>query len=117
MKKLITIIFLFAFIFTMSAQIKKDKYYHAGAGVVISGSSFLITNHYTKDPATAFRLSAGLVTCSAFGKELFDSFGSGQFSWSDFAFTEISGLVTSSALYFIYKKKKKAKFNKDLIID
>jgi len=40
MKKLITILFLFAF--TMNAQIQQDKYYHVGAGALLAGATYTI---------------------------------------------------------------------------
>lgn len=107
MKKLILILFLVPIF--LNAQITRDKYYHAGAGFVISQGSFSFINYKTNDYKLAFRASLMLNTCAAFGKEMCDSFQKRDFSYQDFTFTLVSGFATSLVNRQLQKREHRKK--------
>lgn len=111
MKKLIIILFLFPVI--LKAQLSEDNVYHSVAGYGISQTSFLIINELSNDYKLSFRASSMLVITGAFGKEYYDSFTTGNFSFKDIGFTCISGIITSYLNRQIFRKinkKKKVQF-------
>ena len=104
MKKLITILFLFAF--SLQAQITEDKYYHAGAGVIISSGMCVLDYHSKRDmnpiAPTLAAFSVG------FFKELADGYKpNGRFSGQDLLFTTASAAIVNIGYKLIFKKKKK----------
>lgn len=105
MKKLIVILFLFPLI--TNAQLAKDKYYHAGAGVVISEGTFLLSQKLWQDNKLSCRMAVSLTAYSAFGKEMFDAFSGGRFNWNDAVFTFTSGLITAYINKWLFKPRKK----------
>jgi len=106
MKKLITILFLFSF--TLNAQIKQDKYYHVGAGIVLSSGMYTI-GQYSYKEMNPIAPSLIAITGAA-SKEFYDTFNTGYFSYSDFAFTALSGIATNIIIRAIWKPKKKNKY-------
>jgi hypothetical protein len=119
MKKIIIIIFLLIRIIC-EAQIAKDKYYHAIAGVPISsGVHFSQKLFYREMNPVAPSLIA--ISAATF-KESFDAINGGVYSWSDWAATSISGVITNAILQVFWKQKPKKRkdpyeenYNPDLI--
>ena len=105
MKKLTIILFLFAF--TMNAQITTDKYYHASAGVILSGVTYSI-GQYTYREMNPIAPSLIAITGGA-AKEFFDVMDGRTFSYSDFAWTAASGIITNIVIRAIWKPRKKKK--------
>jgi len=103
MKKLIIVSFLFAF--SMNAQIKTDKYYHAGAGIILSSSMYTI-GQYTVREMNPVAPSLIAISGGA-AKEFFDVMNGKTFSYSDFACTALSGIATNAIMRAIWKPKKK----------
>ena len=103
----VIIIFILCFSLNLNAQIAKDKYYHAGAGVVLSGSTYVISQNISREMnPIAPSLIAFTGACS---KEFYDSLNGGRFSWQDAAFTTVSGVLTNYLIRKIWKPKKKKK--------
>ena len=94
--------------FCLKAQ--KDKYYHAGAGVISSGLIFTPIYLGTNDENLSFRAAWMGTTCIAFSKEMYDSYNGGSFSFVDLGFTFTSGLVSSWLTKKIINRKKKKKY-------
>ncbi len=113
MKKLITILFLFAF--TINAQIqlsedysfKQDKAYHVLAGTGISAGTFILVNRKTNDIDLAFRAAWMSSAFAALGKEIIDCSQGKELSLSDMSYTIGSGLLTACAFKIITKHRKK----------
>jgi len=113
MKKLITILFLFTF--SLNAQIqlaedysfKTDKQYHAIAGTVISGTTFILVYNKTKDEKFAKRagifagIGAGMV------KEMIDFAMGKEIMLSDLLYTSVFSIATSLTMQGIVKHRKK----------
>jgi hypothetical protein len=91
----------------MYGQIKPDKYYHAGAGCIISVGTYALGQYAKREmnPIAPSVLAIG----GAWAKESIDSYRGGQFSYSDFAWTAISGIVTNIVIRQIWKPRKKIK--------
>ena len=105
MKKLITILFLFAF--TANAQITTDKYYHASAGVILSGVTYSIGQYSNREMN---QIAPSLISISAgAAKEFYDVMDGRTFSYSDFAWTAASGIITNIVIRAIWKPRKKVK--------
>jgi hypothetical protein len=89
------------------AQIKQDKIYHAGAGVSITGgvfySQYLCEREMNPIAPSLIGITAG------FGKEMYDVMDGRFFSYSDFAYTAISSVITNIILEVIHKPRKKMK--------
>ena len=102
MKKLITILFLFAF--SMNAQ--TDKYYHAGAGTILSGGTYVLDQLVFKREMNPVAPSLIAISGGA-AKEFFDVMNGKTFSYSDFACTALSGIATNAIMRAIWKPKKK----------
>ena len=105
MKKLITILFLFAF--TANAQITTDKYYHASAGIILSSATYSI-GQYTYREMNPIAPSLIAITGGA-AKEFYDVMDGRTFSYSDFAWTAASGIITNIVIRAIWKPRKKVK--------
>jgi len=103
MKKLILILFLIPLCF--NAQIKKDKYYHASAGIVIASGTYAIGQFSEREmnPA-APALMAFTAGC---GKEFFDVMNGGYFSYEDVLWTTASGIAVNFVIRKIWKPRKK----------
>jgi len=102
MKKLITIIFLIPFI--CFSQIKPDKYYHAGAGMVLSAGMYTIGQYSYREMNP---IAPSLIAMTGgFTKEMFDCFNTGKFSGKDMLWTTASGIVVNAAMALIWKRKK-----------
>lgn len=93
------------------AQIKPDKYYHAGAGVTISAGVYTI-GQYSYREMNPIAPSLVAFTAGAF-KEFYDSMRGGQFSNEDLLFTTASGIATNIIMNIIWKRKKGRKVKKD----
>ena len=104
--KKITVIIIYLIVFSVfcTAQLKQDKVYHAGAGIVLSSSMYAFGSENITPIAPSLVAISG-----AYFKEVSDSMNGGRFSNQDFAFTAISGIVTNLALHYIFKKKKRKK--------
>ncbi len=99
-------------------QIKPDKYYHASAGVLISGSTYTI-GQFSKREMNPIAPSLLSLT-GACSKEFYDTMNGGYFSYKDALWTTVSGVVTSRIIRVIWKPKKKDKpdpfdFNPELV--
>jgi hypothetical protein len=92
----------------LNAQIKPDKYYHAGAGTGIAISSHLILKGGNVNPMKGTLITVPI----AFGKEMHDSFNGGKFSGQDFFFTVVSAAIIDLSVLGI-KKIFKKKTRKD----
>jgi len=105
MEKLLIILILIPL--SLNAQIKPDKYYHASAGIVLSGGMYTIGQFSERDMnPIAPSLIAFTGGCA---KEFYDSMNGGYFSYNDLIWTTASGIVTNIALKLIWKKKPKIK--------
>jgi hypothetical protein len=103
MKKLIIILLLIPVF--CNAQIKQDKYYHSIAGIGISTGVHFSQGLFYREMNP---IAPSLITMSAATfKEGYDVMNGGNYSWSDWAFTTISGIATNAVLRAIYKPKPK----------
>ena len=103
MKKLLTILFFIPFL--CFSQIGKDKYYHASAGAIIAAGTYSI-GYYSKRDMNP--IAPTLVAFTAgFGKEMYDSFHTGNFSGKDLLWTTASALVINVGMRLIWKKEHK----------
>jgi len=107
MKKLIIILL---FPVCLNAQIAKDKYYHAGAGVISSGLIFTPVYLSSNDENLSFRAAWMGTSLIAIGKESFDVYNGGNFSFTDIGFTFASGLASAWITKKIINRKKKKKY-------
>ncbi len=123
MKKVITILFLFAFIANAQIQLsedysfKQDKAYHVLAGTGISAGTFILVNHKTNDVDLAFRAAWMSSAFAALGKEMYDGVNGKQISLADMSYTIASGLLTAFTMRIITKhrhKKRVLKFESNI---
>jgi len=117
MKKLITILFLFAF--TVNAQFqlsedwsfKKDKQYHVYAGTGIAGLTFLGVYKNTSDAEWARHVSIFVGISAGFGKEFLDGINGKEIMLSDLGYTSVASIATGWLFYggtkLIEKRKQK----------
>jgi len=112
MKKLIIILAIISLNQTMiKSQLSKDKYYHAGAGVI--GTGLIFTPFYlaSNDENLSFRASCIFMPMVAVSKEVYDVSNGGEFSLSDagitIAFNIASSYVTKKIITGIKKKRQK----------
>lgn len=101
-----TIIILLAIFTFANAQLQPDKVKHLAAGAIISQTSFVTGQLIWKDAGTSMRLSMYTVIMVAWGKEGYDAFSGGNFSFADFGSTIVSGLTTSLINRWIFRPKK-----------
>ncbi|GAG32535.1 unnamed protein product [marine sediment metagenome] len=102
----------------LNAQIEnipQDKVKHFIAGSIISGTTYTLS--YKLQPDERFRLSMYTVTLTAFGKEIYDSYNGGEFSFTDIGCTLLIGCLTSIIIYKIHTRKKKTIYNEWLLSD
>ena len=118
MKKLITILFLFAYMqinaqFQLSENFsfRKDKQYHAIAGAAISATTFHLIYKKTNDAEWARHVAIFVGLGAGFGKEFYDGITGGEISLSDLSYTSFSAIATSWLMYggtkIIQKRKQK----------
>ena len=119
MKKLITILFLFAF--SVNAQFKSnlnfqlsedwsfkiDKQYHAIAGATISGTVFTLVYIKTKDESLAMRAGWMSACTAGFLKEFSDGMQGKEISLSDLLYTTLSGVAVGYIFKVVVKHRKK----------
>jgi len=116
MKKILTLLLLLVTLSCYSQlKIGTDKYYHFGAGCVISGGMWTIQQHCYEDTNPIFPTL--LATLAGVGKEALDVYSSKRVSYRDIAFTFIGGAVTNTVLYFVWNKKRIKKRKLNNIID
>ena len=114
-KKLIAIVAIILIYSNAVSQIKQDKLYHIYAGLTISEVTYVGTYALWKDNGVSFRASMYVVTCSAFGKEMYDCMNGGVWNWDDAKYTILSGTVNTIINYAIIKlinRNKKIKRNR-----
>ena len=105
MKKLL-IILLLCFTFNSYAQLNKighDKYYHAGAGAIISASIFTIGQYSQREMNPIAPVL--VVSFIGFGKETIDAMNNGNFSNKDLLWTITSGAAINLILYYAWDRK------------
>jgi hypothetical protein len=103
MKKLSIVFFLIPII--CFGQIKPDKYYHAGVGTGIAISSHLIFKGENVNPYKGTLLTAPIAT----GKELYDSYNGGKFSFSDIGATLLIPVLIDTGVLIVKRVKKRRK--------
>ena len=92
--------------FGMNAQITEDKYYHAGAGAVIS-TGVCIWDYHSKREMNPIAPTLAAFSVGFF-KELADGYKpNGRFSGQDLLFTTASAAIVNIGYKLIFKKKKK----------
>lgn len=96
MKKLITILFLFAFTAQAQFKIAPDKQNHLTAGFMISGTSNALTWKFTERKIVAFGVGVGSAYLAGVMKERYDLKHTGIYSYGDIRATFIGGLIGSS---------------------
>lgn len=107
MKKTVILILFLSFFNICFSQISNDKYYHCTAGVIISGGTYMSSRLFAREMNP---IAPSLVTIAcASAKEGFDAFNGGQFSYSDWSCTVISGVVTNIVMKILIKQKRKQK--------
>jgi len=107
MKKLITILLMFAI--TVNAQIQQDKYYHASAGTLLAGATYTIGQYSYRDMNP---IAPSLIAITGgTAKEFYDVMSGKRFSYNDLAWTALSGIATNIIIRAIWKPRKK---NKDI---
>lgn len=96
-----------AFFVVPSLDLAKDKYYHAGAGIITGLACNAITCHYTKNKLLG--LSAGVIApwLIGTGKEGFDKLKGGTFSIPDILATGIPGSYASIGVTIIIGNNNK----------
>ncbi len=112
-KKLITILFLFAF--TINAQIelsedwsfKTDKKLHAISGVVIAIPSYYLMQNAGYDYKICRNAAWMFPTFATLGKEFMDGMQGKEISLSDMSYTICSALITTFVITRIYKRRQK----------
>ena len=113
MKKLIILILLLI-PFCLKGQIKQDKYYHAGVGTTIAISSHLVFKSNNVNPYKGTLIATPI----AFGKEIYDSYNGGRFSFADIGATILPTILIDTGV-LIFKKKNKIinidEFNPSLV--
>ena len=101
MKKLLIILMLTPF--CLKGQIKKDKYYHAGAGTVIAISSHLVFTGENVNPYKGTFIAAPIASF----KEMYDVNNGGRFSFTDIAATLIVPIIIDTGVMLFKRKKER----------
>ena len=118
MKKLIIILFLFAFNVNAQFQLsedwsfKQDKQYHTIAGVAISTATYVIVYKNSQDAEWARHVSIFVVLTATFGKEFWDGINGREISLADLGYTAASSIATSWLIYGGHKLIQKHKQKK-----
>lgn len=119
MKKLITILFLFAFSLTAqeSWKFERDKQFHFGVGAVIATPSLLLLYNATNDWEFSVNGAVWIPAAFAFSKEFLDllryiATGTGSgFSIADFCYT-VAGAALATLITSYLLKRRKMKWDK-----
>lgn len=93
-----------------SAQIKKDKVLHFGAGMLIGGvtSLALKRTELASNKFATILISSAASTLVAIGKEAYDQYGKKTFADDrDILWTAVGGLVGSISITYTIKFKKR----------
>ena len=101
MKKLITILFLFAFTAQAQFKIAPDKQNHLTAGFIIAGTSNALTWKFTERKVLAFGVGVGSSYLAGILKERYDLNHTGIYSYGDIRATVIGGIIGSSVVSLI----------------
>jgi hypothetical protein len=107
MKKLIIILFFIPFI--LKGQIKPDKYHHAIVGTSIDISSHLIFNGENVNPYKGTLIASPF----AFGKEIYDAYNGGRFSFADIGATLLVPVLIDTVVMIFKRSKKNRKIDFD----
>jgi len=119
MKKLITILFLFAFSLQAQIQLSEDysfapdKQKHAIVGIGLNAASFALIYNKTGDEALSKRGSIIFVVAISMFKEIGDHLQGGEISIADMLYTNAFSIATSVTLEQIVKHRKR-KRNKNI---
>ena len=104
MKKLITILFLFAFTAQAQFKIAPDKQNHLAAGFMIAGTSNALTWKFTERKVLAFGVGIGMSALAGHLKENYDLKHNSIYDNQDLKYTVIGGLIGSSIVSILTLK-------------
>jgi lipoprotein signal peptidase len=115
MKRILLISIIILTMVNLKSQLQKDKYYHAGAGVIGAGAVFTPFYLVSGDENLSFRASYIFVPMIAVSKEVYDVSNGGEFSLADAGITIGTSLLTGYCLKKIFNGRNKRKNKRDII--